>query len=80
MKTSSTAAPQVNINFKTTYKGQEMDLNVIANDDTYAVMQNDKPIGHLKLGNTRHTWIVVDSVYVAPLLVNEIANRIAAGN
>lgn len=68
------------INFKTTYQGKEMNLNVIADNDQYSVLQNDKTIGHIKLGDSRHTWIVVDSVYVAPQLVNEIANRIAAAN
>jgi hypothetical protein len=70
----------MSINFKTTYQGKEMSLNVIAINDQYSVLQNDKPIGHIKLGDNRHTWIVVDSVYVAPQLVNEIANRIAAAN
>lgn len=70
----------MSFNFTTTYKGRQMDLNVIANNDKYSVLQNDKPIGHIKLGDSRHTWIVVDSIYVAPQLVNEIANRIAAAN
>jgi hypothetical protein len=76
MQTSST--PQNNkITFTTTYKGAQLNLNIVAGDDKYSVLQNDKPIGHIKLGEVRHTWIVVDSVYVAPQLVNEIANRIA---
>jgi hypothetical protein len=73
MQTSSS-----NFAFKTIYRGHQLDLNIIANEDKYSVLQNDKPIGHIKLGETRHTWIVVDSVYVAPQLVNEIASLIAS--
>jgi hypothetical protein len=68
------------INFKTTYKGTELDLHIVADNDKYSVLQNDKPIGHIKLGNGRHTWIVVDSKYIAPQLINEIAARIASAN
>jgi hypothetical protein len=68
------------INFKTTYKGTELDLNIVAADDKFSVLQNDKPIGHIKLGEGRHTWIVVDSKYIAPQLINEIAARIASAN
>ncbi len=67
-----------NITLNTTYQGKNMNLQIVANDDKYSVLENDKPIGHIKLGNGRHTWIVVDSNYVAPQLVNEIAKRIAA--
>lgn len=67
-----------NITLNTTYKGKNLNLKIVANDDKYSVLENDKPIGHIKLGEGRHTWIVVDSVYVAPQLVNEIAKRIAA--
>jgi hypothetical protein len=66
------------ITLKTSYKGRQLNLSIVANDDKYSVLENDKPIGHIKLGNGRHTWIVVDSLYVAPQLVNEIAKRIAA--
>jgi hypothetical protein len=66
------------ITLKTSYKGKQLNLSIVANDDKYSVLENDKPIGHIKLGNGRHTWIVVDSLYVAPQLVNEIAKRIAA--
>jgi hypothetical protein len=69
-----------NLTFTTTYKGTQLDLSIVANGSKYSVLQNDKPIGHIKLGEERHTWIVVDSVYVAPQLVNEIANRIASAN
>jgi hypothetical protein len=79
MQTSSTTQNN-NITFTTTYNGSQLKLNIVANDDKYSVMQNDKPIGHIKLGDARHTWIVVNSVYVAPQLVNEIAHRIAASN
>jgi hypothetical protein len=68
------------INFKTTYRGTELILNIIADADKYSVLQNDKPIGHIKLGEGRHTWIVVDSKYIAPQLINEIAARIASAN
>lgn len=72
--------PLANTNFSlnTTYKGRQMNLKIVANEDKYSVIENDKTIGHIKLGGTRHTWIVVDSAYVAPQLVNEIAKRIAA--
>jgi hypothetical protein len=79
MQTSSTTQNS-NLTFTTTYKGTQLDLSIVANEDKYSVLQNDKPIGHIKLGEGRHTWIVVDSVYIAPQLVNEIANRIAAAN
>ena len=73
----SSSTQNKNLTFTTTYKGTQLDLRIVADADKYSVLQNDKPIGHIKLGEGRHTWIVVDSVYVAPQLVNEIANRIA---
>ncbi|MCC8424818.1 hypothetical protein [Mucilaginibacter sp. UR6-11] len=66
------------ITLKTSYQGRPLNLSIVAADDKYSVLENDKPIGYIKLGNGRHTWIVVDSLYVAPQLVNEIAKRIAA--
>ncbi|MFD2143952.1 hypothetical protein [Mucilaginibacter antarcticus] len=77
MQTSSTTQ---NITLTTTFNGNQINLSIVADADKYSVLQNDKPIGHIKPGNDRHTWIVVDSIYVAPQLVNEIANRIAAAN
>ena len=77
MKPTATS-PKANITLKTTYKGKQLNLSIVANEDRFSVLENDKPIGHIKLGNGRHTWIVVDSVYVAPQLVNEIAKSIAA--
>lgn len=75
MKNLSTTSA---ITLKTSYKGKQLNLSIVANNDKYSVLENDKPIGHIKLGNGRHTWIVVDSMYIAPQLVNEIAKRIAA--
>lgn len=75
MKNLATTQP---INLKTSYQGKPLNLSIVAGDDKYSVLENDKPIGHIKLGNGRHTWIVVDSLYVAPQLVNEIAKKIAA--
>jgi hypothetical protein len=75
---ASATTQQANFSLKTTYNGKQLNLSIVANDDKYSVLENDKPIGHIKLGNGRHTWIVVDSLYVAPQLVNEIAKRIAA--
>lgn len=77
MKTTTTSQ-QANFYLKTVYKGKQLDLNIVANDDKYSVLENDKTIGHIKLGSDRHTWIVVDSFYVTPQLVNEIARSIAA--
>ncbi|MGF7079463.1 hypothetical protein [Mucilaginibacter sp. UYCu711] len=77
MQASATTL-KANFSLKTTYKGKQLNLSIVANDDKYSVLENDKPIGHIKLGNGRHTWIVVDSMYVAPQLVNEIAKKIAA--
>jgi hypothetical protein len=75
MKNSATTRA---ITLKTSYQGKQLNLSIVADDDKYSVLENDRPIGHIKLGNGRHTWIVVDSVYVAPQLVNEIAKKIAA--
>ncbi len=67
-----------NINFNTTYKGDEITLNVVSDNDRFTVIHNDKTIGHIKVGTIRHTWYVVDSNYTPPYLVDEIGNRIAA--
>jgi hypothetical protein len=75
---SSTTTQQASFSLNTTYKGKQLNLSIVASDDKYSVLENDKTIGHIKLGNGRHTWIVVDSVYVGPQLVNEIAKKIAA--
>jgi hypothetical protein len=64
--------------FNTTYKGTEITLNIISNSGLYSVIHNNKPIGHIKVGNVRHTWYVVDSNYTPPCLVDEIGNRITA--
>lgn len=75
---TSSVAQEINFTFKTTYMGNEVTLNVISNEDKYSVLQNNRAIGHIKLGDTRHTWFVVDSEYITPNLVNEIGNRIGA--
>jgi hypothetical protein len=76
MKSATT--PKSNISLKTSYKGKQFNLSIIANNDKYSVFENDKAIGHIKIGEKRHTWIVEGSFYVAPQLVNEIAKKIAA--
>ena len=68
----------INFNFKTNYLGSEITLTVVSNNDRYSVLVDDKVIGHIKLGNVRHTWFVVDSKYIEPYLVDEIGNRIEA--
>ena len=68
----------INFDFNTTYKGNNIKLSVIAEQGRYSVIHNDRPIGHIKLGDVRHTWYVVDSNYTAPYLVDEIGNRIEA--
>jgi hypothetical protein len=81
MHTSSTSTSpikDINFTFKTIYLGNEIVLNIISNEDRYSVLQNDKTIGHIKLGDVRHTWFVVDSKYVAPYLVNEIGDKIVS--
>jgi len=80
MKTSSTLNfnEKLNFNFNTTYKGDEITLNVISGRGCYSVLHNEKPIGHIKLGDVRHTWYVVDSNYVPSYLVDEIGNKITA--
>jgi hypothetical protein len=68
----------INFNFITSYMGNEITLNVISNKDRYTVLHNDKTIGHIQIGDLRHTWYVVDSHYPAPYLVDAIGNRIEA--
>jgi hypothetical protein len=81
MNTSSTNIYPIegfNIHFNTTYKGDEITLDVVSDNDRFTVLHNDKAIGHIKVGSIRHTWYVVDSNYTPPYLVDEIGNRIAA--
>lgn len=68
----------INFNVETTYMGNEMTLNVIYHNGRFSVLHNDKIIGHIKPGDVRHTWYVVDSNYVPPYLVDQIGNRILA--
>jgi hypothetical protein len=68
----------INFYINTTYKGIDIKLNIIANHGLYSIIHNDKPIGHIKVGNVRHTWYVVDSNYTPPCLVDEIGNKITA--
>jgi len=68
----------LNFAFNTTYMGNEITLNVISGGGRYSVLHNEKPIGHIKLGDVRHTWYVVDSNFAPPYLVDEIGNRIEA--
>lgn len=65
-------------NFNTSYKGNEITLKVVADEDRYTVLHDDKTIGHIKIGENRHTWYVVDSHYPAPSLVNTIGSKIQA--
>ncbi|HEY4324140.1 MAG TPA: hypothetical protein VGN20_09140 [Mucilaginibacter sp.] len=80
MNSSSTTKnkKEISFNFNTSYKGNEMTLKVVADDDRYTVLHDDKTIGHIKLGDARHTWFVVDSHYPAPSLVNTIGSKIQA--
>ena len=68
----------INFDFKTRYLGSEITFTVVSDNDRYSVFVNDRVIGHIKLGNVRHTWFVVDSKYIEPYLVDEIGNRIEA--
>jgi hypothetical protein len=68
----------INFYFTPAYKGNEITLHVISDGDRYTVLNSDKPIGHIKLGEVRHTWYVVDSNYTAPYLVDEVGNMILA--
>jgi hypothetical protein len=69
---------EINFNFNTAYMGKEITLSVISNKDRFTILHNDKTIGHIKLGEVRHTWYVVDSNYPAAYLVDAIGNRIEA--
>jgi hypothetical protein len=68
----------VNFDFDTIYMGKEITLKVVSDKDRYTVLHDDKTIGHIKLGDVRHTWYVVDSHYPAPYLVDAIGNKIEA--
>ena len=80
MNTSTLYIPEEGINFSigTTYMGYEMELNVIYHNGRFSVLHNDKIIGHIKPGEVRHTWYVVDSNYIPPYLADQIGNRILA--
>jgi hypothetical protein len=68
----------VSFNFNTVYMGKEITLNVVSDKERFTVKHNDKTIGHIKIGDVRHTWYVVDSNYPAPYFVDEIGNEIEA--
>jgi len=68
----------INFDFNTNYMGNEITLNVIYQNGRFSVLHNDKTIGHIKPGDVRHTWYVVDSNYTPPYLVDQIGNRILA--
>ena len=78
LSSSNNFKEDLNFNFNTTYLGNEITLNVISSSGRYSVLHNEKPIGHIKLGDVRHTWYVVDSNFAPPYLVDEIGNRIEA--
>ena len=79
MKTTSGTLPyELNFKFNTTYEGSEITLRIVSNRGTYSVLCNEKPIGHIKLGEIRHTWYVVDKNFVPGYLVDEIGNKITA--
>jgi hypothetical protein len=80
MKTTSTThdnKEENSFNFNTSYKGKEMTLKIVADEDRYTVLHEDKTFGHIKIGE-RHTWYVVDSHFPAPSLVNTIGSKIRA--
>ena len=68
----------VSFSFSTSYKDSEITFSIISDKDRYTVLHNDKIIGHIKLGDIRHTWYVVDSNFPAPYLVDAIGNGIEA--
>ena len=68
----------VNFSLNTTYRGEEITLCIVSDKDRFTVLHNDKTIGHIKLGDVRHTWYVVDSNYPAHYLVDAIGNGIEA--
>jgi hypothetical protein len=76
--TSINSLEGINFNFDTTYMGKEITLKVVSDKDRYTILHDDKTIGHIKLGEVRHTWYVVDSHYPAPYLVDAIGNKIEA--
>jgi hypothetical protein len=80
MSTSTLYIPEEGINFSinTTYMGEEMTLNVIYHNGRFSVLHKERIIGHIKPGEIRHTWYVVDSNYTPSYLVDQIGNRILA--
>jgi len=79
MNTSSTPIDPQNVpdfSFTTNYMGSPITLSVVASNERFNVLNNDKTIGYIKPGDIRHTWFVVDSNFIAPYLVDEIGNRI----
>jgi hypothetical protein len=80
MSTSTLYIPEegINFNFNTNYMGNEITLNVIYHNGRFSVLHDNKTIGHIKPGDVRHTWYVVDSNYTPPYLVDQIGNRILA--
>jgi hypothetical protein len=79
MNTSSTPTyPQseLDFSFTTDYMGKSITLSIVANNDRFSVLNNDKIIGYIMPGEIRHTWYVVDSNFVEAYLVDKIGNRI----
>lgn len=62
--------------FPAMYKGRNMDVIIVPEEDRFAVLADGKLFGHIKVGYDRHTWFVAGSEFVESELVNEIGQRI----
>ena len=62
--------------FSTIYRGHPLILTVAPEKDRFAVITGGRLFGHIKLGNDRHSWFVINSNYVEYELVKEIGQRI----
>ena len=63
-------------NFSTTYRGCPITLTVAPAKERFAVLNEGKLFGYIKIGKERHSWFVADSNYVEYQLVKEIGQRI----
>jgi hypothetical protein len=76
ISTNVTYEQAAGFDFSTIYRGYPMTLTVAQEKDRFAVTTGGKLLGHIKLGNDRHSWFVADSNYVEYELVKEIGHKI----
>jgi len=76
--TYNTINTDIDFSFNTLYMGDEINLRVVSDNDSFKVLRDNKTIGHIRIQDIEYTWYVADRAYTPSYLVDEVGNVICS--